>query len=134
MGAQFNLLPEGPVRLADIANLDLAVPTQFFGLRSLIDGELMVLGRKLNPVIEINSFQLCLTLLGRQPYATLLPSSAVTDSVADGTFVCHEIIEPRVCRRLSVIFSPERSLSDPERAFIRILRDRLGDRIKSGGR
>ena len=132
--AQFDLLPEGPVRLTDVAKLDLAVPTQLFGLRSLIDGELMVLGRKLNPVVEINSLQLCLKLLARQPYATLLPGSAIADAVADGTFVCREVVEPRVCRRLSVIFSPERSLSDPERTFIRILRDRLDDRIKGGGR
>ena len=132
--AQFDLLPDGPVRLADIVSLDLAAPTQFFGLRSLIDGELMVLGRKLNPVVEVNSFQLCLKLLGQQPFATLLPRSAVADSLADGTLVCHEIVEPQVCRRLSVIFSPERSLSDPERAFVRILRDRLGDRINSRDR
>ncbi|MBC8159024.1 MAG: LysR family transcriptional regulator [Alphaproteobacteria bacterium] len=128
---RFNLLPDGPVRLIDAADIDLAVPTHLFGLRRLIEIELMALGRQFDPVMEVNSFQLGLKILTRRPFGNVLPRSAVGKAVANGQLVCHEIIEPHLFRRLSVIFSPERSLSEPERAFIRILRENLASKVIS---
>jgi DNA-binding transcriptional LysR family regulator len=57
----------------------------------------------------------------------VLPPSAVRRELAEGELVTHPIIDPVVARRLFVIYSGERSLSEPERDLVNTLRLRLAD-------
>ncbi len=65
--------------------------------------------------------------LARLPICTVLPPSAVARELASGDLVAHPIIDPTIARRLYVIYSGERVLSEPERALVNALRKKLSE-------
>jgi len=66
-------------------------------------------------------------ILAHLPICTVLPPSAVRHELAEGELVAHPIIDPVVARRLFVIYSGERRLSEPEGDLVNTLRSRLAD-------
>jgi DNA-binding transcriptional LysR family regulator len=121
------LLPPGPVRLADLAQLKLALPTNRSGLRQLLENAAAEHNIRIQPVMEIDALPMAVSLLTRLPVCTVLPVSAVAPEIASGDLVAHPIIEPTVARRLYVIYSGERTLSEPERGLVNILRRKLSE-------
>lgn len=121
------LLPNGPVRLADLVQLKLALPTNRFGLRQLLENAAAERDLKIQPVMEIDALPMAVSLLARLPVCTVLPASAVAREIESGDLVAHPIIEPAIARRLYVIYSGERTLSEPERGLVNILRRRLSE-------
>jgi LysR family nitrogen assimilation transcriptional regulator len=122
------LLPAGPVKLADVTRLRLALPTGRFGLRQLLEAAAEERGLKFQPDMEIDALTMMAVILERLPVCTVLPPSAIHRELASGELVAHPIIDPVVARRLFVIYSGERSLSEPERDLVNTLRSRLADR------
>jgi DNA-binding transcriptional LysR family regulator len=57
----------------------------------------------------------------------VLPPSAVAREIASGDLVAHPIIEPAIARRLYVIYSGERTLTEPERGLVNALRRKLSE-------
>jgi LysR family transcriptional regulator, nitrogen assimilation regulatory protein len=121
------MLAPGPVRLADLANLPLALPTARFGLRQLLDTAAQDHGISIKPRIEIDALAMMAAVLQREPICTVLPPSAVRRELAAGELVAHPIIEPAIARRLFMIYSADRSLTEPERELVQMLRARLAD-------
>ena len=121
------ILGPGPVRLADLAELPLALPTTRFGLRQLFDAAAQDRGISIRPRIEIDALAMMAAVLQRQPMCTILPPSAVRRELAAGELVAHPIIEPTIARRLYMIYSADRSLTEPERELVQMLRARLAD-------
>jgi DNA-binding transcriptional LysR family regulator len=121
------LLPPGPVRLSDLAQLPLALPTTRFGLRQLLDAAAQDRGISIRPRIEIDALAMMAAVLQRQPMCTILPPSAVRRELATGELVAHPITEPTIERRLYMIYSADRSLTEPERELVQMLRARLAD-------
>jgi DNA-binding transcriptional LysR family regulator len=129
------LLAPGPVRLAQLADLPLALPTTHFGLRQLLDAAAQDHGITIKPRIEIDALAMMAAVLERQPVCTILPPSAVGRELAAGELVAHPIIEPAISRRLFMIYSADRSLTEPERDLVHLLRARLaGDDTTVGTR
>jgi DNA-binding transcriptional LysR family regulator len=126
------LLPPGPVRLADLAKLKLALPTNRFGLRQLLEKAASERDLRIQPVMEIDALPMAVSLLTRLPVCTVLPASAVAQEIAAGDLVAHPIIEPSIARRLYVIYSGERTLSEPERGLVNILRRKLSEQRGEG--
>ncbi|MEP6885205.1 MAG: LysR family transcriptional regulator [Gammaproteobacteria bacterium] len=121
------LLASGPVRLADVAPLPLALPTARSGLRQLFDAAARDQALAIRPLIEIDSLALTAAMLSRQPLCTVLPPSAVRREIEAGDLVAHPIIEPTIARRLFIIYSGDRSLTEPERNLVQLLRERLAE-------
>jgi LysR family transcriptional regulator, nitrogen assimilation regulatory protein len=121
------LLAPGPVRLASLADLPLALPTARFGLRQLLDAAAQDHGISIRPRIEIDALAMTAAVLERQPICTVLPPSAVRRELAAGELVAHRIVEPAITRRLFMIYSADRSLTEPERDLVQLLRARLVD-------
>ena len=119
------LLPPGPVALADLLRLKLILPTNRFGLRQLLDTAAAERGLSVRPHMEIDALTMAVSMLERLPVATVLPTSAVQREVASGNLVVHPIVDPVIYRRLYMIYSAERTLSRPERDLINMLRKRL---------
>jgi len=119
------LLAAGPVRLAELALLPLALPTPRSGLRQLLDVAARDHAISIQPRIEIDSLPLMVALLARHPLCTVLPPTAVRRELAAGDLVAHPIVEPAVARRLFMIYSGDRSLTEPERNLVQMLRERL---------
>jgi LysR family transcriptional regulator, nitrogen assimilation regulatory protein len=125
--ARHKLLPPGAVRLADLMRLPLALPTSRFGLRQLLETAAEERDLEIQPYMEIDALSMVAAILAQLPVCTVLPPSAVHRELAEGKLVAHPIIDPVVARRLFVIYSGERSLSEPERDLVNTLRSRLAD-------
>jgi LysR family transcriptional regulator, nitrogen assimilation regulatory protein len=125
--AEHQLLPPGPVRLADLSRLKLALPTNRFGLRQLLENAAGEHDLRIHPHMEIDSLPMAVAALARLPICTVLPPSAVARELASGDLVAHPIIDPTIARRLYVIYSGERVLSEPERALVNALRKKLSE-------
>jgi LysR family nitrogen assimilation transcriptional regulator len=125
--AKHQLLPRGPVKLADLARQKLVLPTARFGLRNLFDDAARTRELRIRPFMEINALPMAVSLLHRLPVCTVLPASAVKRQIDAGDLVAHSIVDPAISRRLYVIYSGERSLSEPERALVKTLRKRLSE-------
>jgi LysR family nitrogen assimilation transcriptional regulator len=126
------LLPPGQVTLSDLARLKLALPTNRFGLRQLLDTAAEERDLKIQPHVEIDSLPMAVAILARLSVCTVLPPSAVEREIASGDLVAHTIIDPVISRRLFVIYSGERALSEPERGLINSLRRGLSEPRGSG--
>jgi LysR family nitrogen assimilation transcriptional regulator len=119
------LLIEGPVRLAALALLPLALPTLRSGLRQVLQNAARDHAINIRPRMEIDSLSMMIAMLGRHPLCTVLPPSAIRRELASGELVAHPIVEPSIARRLFMIYSGDRSLTEPERNLVQILRERL---------
>jgi LysR family nitrogen assimilation transcriptional regulator len=121
------LLPSGPVTLADLVRLKLALPTNRFGLRQLLETAAEERGLRIASDLEIDALPMAAGILARLPVCTVLPPSAVALEIAAGDLVAHPIIDPQISRRLFVIYSGERALSEPERGLVNALRRKLSE-------
>jgi LysR family nitrogen assimilation transcriptional regulator len=126
------MLPPGPVTLADLARLNLALPTNRFGLRQLLDTAAEQHDIKLRPYMEIDALPMAVAILARLPVCTVLPASAVEREIAAGDLAAHPIVEPMISRRLFVIYSGERRLSESERGLVNSLRRKLSEPRDAG--
>jgi DNA-binding transcriptional LysR family regulator len=77
--------------------------------------------------MEIDALPMAVAMLTRLPVCTVLPPSAVAPEIASGDLVAHPITEPAILRRLFVIYSGERTLSEPERGLVNALRRKLSE-------
>lgn len=128
------LLPPGPVRLSDVLQLKLVLPTMRFGLRQLLDQAATERDLRIQPFMEVDALPMAVSMLSQLAVATVLPPSAVAREIASGALMAHPIIEPTISRRLYVIYSGERSLSAPERALVNALRKKLSENRGDGER
>jgi DNA-binding transcriptional LysR family regulator len=125
--AEHQILPPGPVRFADLPRLKLALPTNRFGLRQLLENAAGEHDLRIHPHMEIDSLPMAVAALARLPVCTVLPPSAVARELASGSLVAHPIVDPAIVRRLYVIYSGERVLTEPERSLVNALRKKLSE-------
>jgi LysR family nitrogen assimilation transcriptional regulator len=125
--AEHRILPPGPIRFADLPRLKLALPTNRFGLRQLLENAAGEHDLRIHPHMEIDSLPMAVAALARLPVCTVLPPSAVARELASGDLVAHPIVDPAIMRRLYVIYSGERALSEAERSLVNALRKKLSE-------
>jgi LysR family nitrogen assimilation transcriptional regulator len=130
--ASHRLLPPGPVTLTELVRERLALPTSRFGLRQLLETAAEERGLKIQPSMEIDALPMAVAILARLPVCTVLPPSAVAREIASGDLVAHPITDPAISRRLFVIYSGERTLSEPERGLVNSLRRKLSEQRGAG--
>lgn len=122
---RLGLLQPGPVRLRNLAGMDLVMPTTMFGLRQLVDLAARAARIDLRPLHEVDALAVLIAMLMREPIATILPASAVKEEIEHGKLVAHPIVEPVIQRKLFVIYSGDRSLTAAERDLVKLLRGGL---------
>lgn len=123
--ADRRLLPQGDVAFRQIADLPLVLPGEAFGLRQLLDRAATNASIPLVPKMEVNSLAIVLALVRRMPLATIMPEASVRLFAAEGILQFNTIVEPVIYRRLSIVFSTERTLTEIERALVATLRRHL---------
>lgn len=121
------LLPPGPVTLANLLQKRLALPTSRFGLRRLLETAAEREGLRLQPTMEIDALPMAVAILTHLPVCTVLPASAVQREIVSGELTVHPIVEPAISRQLFLIYSGDRSLSEPERNLVDLLRRKLSE-------
>ncbi|MBD9488065.1 LysR family transcriptional regulator [Ensifer sp. ENS11] len=121
------ILPPGDVELAKCTTLPLILPSPVFGLRQLLDQAAESEGLAFAPDMEINSIAMILALVRRMRLATILPETAIQNVARAEMFQLNPIGSPSIYRRLSIVFSTDRSLTDAERGLVDLLKARLAD-------
>lgn len=119
------LLPPGDVPLRRLAEIPLVLPGDGFGLRQILDRAASEIDMRLVPQMEVNSLTMILALIRRMPLATILPQPSVRPYVDAGILQFNPIVEPAISRRLSILFSAARTLTEIERSLITIVRQKL---------
>lgn len=119
------LLPQGPVSLAALATVPLALPRSPSGLRQILDAAARKQGLSIVPRVEIDGLAMLIAVLNREQMCAILPASAVKQEIDRGELIAHPIVDPEIARTLYVIYSANRSLTEPERDLVRTLRKGL---------
>ncbi len=117
--------PPGPIKLSEIGNLNLVLPSKRHGLRALMDRAFARAGLPLVPKLELNSMASAMRLVKSGGWATVMPPSAVQRSIDNKLLIAHPIIRPSVTRELRAVQLPRRRNQTWEATFISLLRERL---------
>ena len=115
------------VRLADIAALDLILPSRSHGLRTLIDRIAGEAGITLTVAVEMDALTQIKTLVARGSGYTILAPAAVQDAVARGELEAVRILDPVIRRSVYLVWNSalrkSRAIREVERITLEIVDD-----------
>lgn len=123
------LCPRGPIKMADIAKLDLVLPTARHGLRALLERKFADAGLPLVPKLELDSMAAAVRLVKSGGWATVMPSSAVQRSLDNQILEAHPIVKPAIMRELRAVQLPRHRKRPWEGEFIAFLHARLSSQL-----
>jgi LysR family nitrogen assimilation transcriptional regulator len=126
-------LPVGePVPLAEIAGLELVLPSQHHGLRRLIEKYAQSRSLSLNVCVEMDALVQIKELVARGSGFTILAAAAAHDRVERGDLVFSPIVEPTLTRSVYLV----RKLTHPQtyisREVERITLEVINDIVSRG--
>lgn len=132
----FKTPPDQPVGLADVAKLDLILPSRSHGLRAMIDRFARANGVDLRVSIEMDALTQIKTLVARASGYTILAPAAAQDLVARGELVATRIHEPVMRRPVYLVRSPDatitRASQEVERLTLQVIQDLVARNIWRG--
>lgn len=114
-----------PLRMADLAALDLILPSTRHGLRVELDRRVAAADVTLCPKLELDLPPAIADFVARSTRFTVLPSIAVSRQLADGYLKAYRIVAPRIARELVIIHHPQKPLSYAAQLLIGILEEEL---------
>jgi DNA-binding transcriptional LysR family regulator len=117
--------PNGPIKLADVARLDLVLPSPRHGLRALMNRHFASIGISLTPKLELDSMASAVSLVKGGGWATILPASAVQRSIDDRLLAAHPIVQPTIMRDLRAVQLPRHRAKPWEHRFAAMVRAHL---------
>lgn len=114
--------PEGMTSLSwqQLADFKLVLPRKNTGMRLLIDQHCLSLGITLQPELESDSLNINQFWLSEGRYATILPRSAVSQLIEQGTVAFIELT-PVLNRVLRIAYLANRVLSPTEQSLVQCL-------------
>lgn len=125
------ICPRGPIRMADVAKLDLVLPTVRHGLRALLERKFADAGLPLVPKLELDSMAAAVRLVKSGGWATVMPSSAVQRSLDNQILEAHPIVKPAIMRELRAVQLPRHRKRPWEGEFIAFLHARLSSQLSA---
>ena len=114
-----------PLRMADLAALNLVLPSTRHGLRLELDRRVAAADVTLSPKLELDLPPAIADFVARSTSFTVLPSIAVSRQLADGSLRAYRIVAPRIARELVIIHHLRNPLSHAAQLFIGILEEEL---------
>lgn len=124
--------PGAPVRLCDLQDLELILPSPSHGLRKTIEGYAQPRGVHLNVTIEMDAMTQIKELVARGSGHTIFSPSAVHDFVARGDLVKAPITDPDMVRPVYLATNPARTSSRACRAIAQVTLDVARDLVQRG--
>jgi DNA-binding transcriptional LysR family regulator len=115
-------LPKGPVRLEVLSSQRLALPSNMFGIRQLVDEAAADRDVKVEPRLEVDSQAVLSGLLQQQGVYVIAPAALVQLEVDDGVLSAHPITDPQIPYCVYLTHSGARPLTEQEQAFAELLR------------
>lgn len=110
---------------AEVAKLQLVLPSKPNLLRRVIDTAFEEAGIELDPSLEVDSLTTVLGLLRAGKHVTILPLNCVADITTALDLKVVELRNPSVSRTLIAAHPSQKLLSRPAETFIDILREEL---------
>ncbi len=124
--------PGQPLALAELAALDLVLPSESHGLRAMIERYARAAGVVLTVAVEMDALAQIKTLVARGSGYTILAPAAAQDLVARGELVTAPIVEPVLRRPLYLVRSPGRPLTRATQEVERVTLEVIADLVKRG--
>lgn len=111
--------PEGEeITLEQVCGLPMALGVRHLSIHQSLMQVARARNYSLSPVIEVGSLALAIAIVRHSTLCTVLPASSVRKDVRAGLLKARKIRRDEVPGALSIIFSANRSLSEPERLLI----------------
>lgn len=101
--------PGEPVRLSDLTDVDMVLPSKSHGLRMLIEKACRSSANTLNVVVEMDSLSQIKSLVARGSACTILAPAAAHDFEERGDLVSSLIIDPRIDRPAYLVRNPDKA-------------------------
>jgi DNA-binding transcriptional LysR family regulator len=120
------LANSGPLTIADLSKLKLAMPDKEFGIRGIIDDAAAAVGVRLEPVLSANDFEILRAFVRSGPGAALLPMRAVLRSGESDLSAVQLSVEPFLNATIDLVILRERRPSKLLRAFAKALTIEIG--------
>lgn len=124
--------PGKPVRLADIAGLELILPSPGHGLTRTVARHAAQRGLGLNVVIEMDAMTQIKELVARGSGYTIFAPAAAHDFVGRGELVKSPIVDPAIIRPVLLVTNPARAQSRATRAVIDLTVAAARDLVRRG--
>jgi LysR family transcriptional regulator, nitrogen assimilation regulatory protein len=113
------------VRIGDLGDLRLVLPSKRHGLRGIMDYHFAEQGIDIEPHVEVDSLNVILDLVKATNWVTILPRIAAHHELTAGTLVADAIAGPGITRQLLWIHHPRRTPSAADRCFMDIMNEQL---------
>ncbi len=97
----------GPIRLDELAAIELTMPSSGDVLRHLVEDEMRVVGLSPRITYPLDSMQAMKAVIARGLACGVLPACAVSSEIAAGTLIAREIVEPSLWRTLYLVQAKE---------------------------
>lgn len=116
----FDTAPGSPVRLADLTDIELVLPSPHHGLRTMIDRFTRSAGVRLNVATEMDALSQIKAMASRGSGYTILAPAAAFDFVQRAELVMAPIVEPRMVRPVYLVRNPAKPVTAASREVERI--------------
>ncbi|SEM34914.1 LysR family transcriptional regulator, nitrogen assimilation regulatory protein [Roseovarius azorensis] len=128
----FDTDPGSPVSLAELANVELVLPSPHHGLRTMIDRFARTAGVRLNVATEMDALSQIKAMVARGSGHTILAPAAALDFVERGQLVMGRIVEPQMMRPVFLVRNPAKPMTQASREVERVTLEVIGDLIRRG--
>ena len=123
--------PDG-IALAEIAGVELALPSRPHGLRMLVDEACARSQVGLNIAMELDTLPTICDLVAAGTIRTILPLTAVQADLTAGRVMAQKITDPIISRELILAHAPHRATAPVTKAVVRLIRSHINRLVKSG--
>ena len=128
----FSTPPGTPVPMADLAQVELVLPSRHHGLRIMIDRLTRANGVHLNVTTEMDALSQIKALVARGSSHTVLAPAAAFDFVERGALIMAPIVNPQMTRPVYLVRNPAKPMTTASRALERITVEVIRDLIARG--
>ncbi len=120
------------VRLSEMADVELVLPSKHHGLRIMIDKFCRGQGVQLNVATEMDALSQIKTMVSRGSGYTILAPAAAIDFVERGELIMAPIVEPRMTRPVYLVRNPGKPVTAASRELERITIEVIQDLVARG--
>lgn len=119
-----------PISLAQVAALPLILPSRPNAFRILIEGEMVVIGRKPQISLEVDGLNAILSLVKEGMGHAVLPSYTLSNYDDTDLFTLRSIHSPRIMSQLMLVRSARRPSTETQKKAIEVVQAVLAEAMK----
>lgn len=119
-----------PISLAQVAALPLILPSRPNAFRILIEGEMVVIGRKPQISLEVDGLNAILSLVKEGMGHAVLPSYTLSNYDDTDQFTLRSIHSPRIMSQLMLVRSARRPSTETQKKAIEVVQTVLAEAMK----